>query len=758
MTSGKVAAQPAIQTLEFVEDLPPPPVKWKPVLGGETKMLQDLLSKQGFTQEEVDTIVKEAATILCRCISPSGDQEKNTGLAVGYVQSGKTTNFTMLAAMAADNGFPLVILLAGTTKSLVGQSEGRFETSLQLKSRSPVHQPWHAYSFDSLDDVTKIRSDLKNWNDSDVPPHERKTVLITIMKHHAHIGKLTRLLEVLKDEIESVPVLVIDDEADQAGLNTAAARGEESRTYASILDLRDALPWHSYVQYTATPQAPLLISLIDMLSPDFPVVLTPGHKYTGGSTFFGEDGRLLVDEIPEDQIPTDEEPLDGPPATLEYAMQLFFLGVAVGTKQELEKPGSSGDKNRSMMVHPSRLQEDHGTYHNWVRQIKEGYVQILKEAGPDREDLLAEFAVAYADLMRTVPAIPPFESLIDGLPRRIEGTVVTEMNSGAGPGAPEIEWSQHYSHILIGGQMLDRGFTVKGLTVTYMPRSIGVGNADTIQQRARFFGYKRDYLGYCRVFLDRDALHAFRAYVEHESSIHDQLKGIMNTGEPPLSEWKRVFLLDPTLKPTRMQVRPMPLMRGNYSSGWWWPRLPQVTNQTLNANRDVATTYVGKYDWDTDDGDGRWKGDQIAKVLLDQPLAGVLNELLVEYELGEMAESHRYLGLLLQIQYYLEDNPDALCDIYLMSQGNPRVRGTLADGQVRELFMGANPKGANPIYPGDRQVGRRDRTLVQIHWLTLRYKENGEESIIAESVPCLAVHLPEDAGHPWAAQVQRAEP
>ena len=65
-----------------------------------------------------------------------------------------------------------------------------------------------------------------------------------------------------------------------------------------------------------------------------------------------------------------------------------------------------------------------------------------------------------------------------------------------------IHWRRNYSWILVGGQVLDRGFTVEGLTVTYMPRGPGVGNADTIQQRARFLGYKRSYLGYCRVFLE----------------------------------------------------------------------------------------------------------------------------------------------------------------------------------------------------------------------------------------------------------------
>ena len=90
------------------------------------------------------------------------------------------------------------------------------------------------------------------------------------------------------------------------------------------------------------------------------------------------------------------------------------------------------------------------------------------------------------------------------------------------------DWKD-YSYILVAGQALDRGFTVEGLTVSYMPRGTGVGNADTIQQRARWFGYKEDYLGYCRVYLSVEGEAAYQAYVEHEDTC----------ASPFASTWKR---------------------------------------------------------------------------------------------------------------------------------------------------------------------------------------------------------------------------
>ena len=97
---------------------------------------------------------------------------------------------------------------------------------------------------------------------------------------------------------------------------------------------------------------------------------------------------------------------------------------------------------------------------------------------------------------------------------------------------PPVDWRGAYGWILVGGQAMDRGFTVEGLTVTYMPRGIGVGNADTVQQRARFFGYKRSYLGYCRLYLEQRTLSAFQSYVEHEEDIRRQLEAIQQANRP----------------------------------------------------------------------------------------------------------------------------------------------------------------------------------------------------------------------------------
>ncbi|GAB1395822.1 hypothetical protein MASR1M65_05990 [Saprospiraceae bacterium] len=145
-----------------------------------------------------------------------------------------------------------------------------------------------------------------------------------------------------------------------------------------------------------------------------------------------------------------------------------------------------------MLVHPSRLQGDHNEFINWIRNTCNSWQRLLSgNDDEDRRELIDEFRTSYNQLQMTVSDLPSFETLTgNDLIHALRYTQIVEVNSRNGA-TPQIPWNDFYSWILVGGQSMDRGFTVEGLTVTYMPRNIGTGNVDTIQQRARFFGYKR---------------------------------------------------------------------------------------------------------------------------------------------------------------------------------------------------------------------------------------------------------------------------
>ena len=717
--------------------------RWMPTVRSETlDFLENVVPRNSR-----ESMRDDAVSILGKGIAPTETAGQETGLVVGYVQSGKTMSFETVAALARDNAFQIIIVITGTSTSLLRQSTDRLYRDLRLDEPGRARR-WIRFQNPSNEDATiqAIRDVLDGWRDLGTPEEYKKTVLITVLKNHRRLQNLADLVGTL--EMQNVPVLVIDDEADQASLNTAVARREESTTYRRLMALRRTLPSHTYLQYTATPQAPLLISIIDSLSPNFVEVLSPGDAYVGGQEFFG--GNLsYVRVIPPGDVPTQSNPLSDPPESLMEALRVFMVGVTVGLLV------SRDTGNRSMLVHPSHLTVQHREFYNWVQDIFEEWKRTfnLSDDNPDRLELVEEFREAYDDLTRTAgPDLPAFHELVPSLLLAFRNTRVFEVNSSSGR-TPPVDWRSAYGWILVGGQAMDRGFTVEGLTVTYMPRGIGVGNADTVQQRARFFGYKRSYLGYCRLYLEQGTLNAFQSYVEHEEYIRGQLEVIQQANRP-LNEWKRAFVLDGALRPCRYNVLEFDYMRGRFSDDWIAPRVVMTPDPVVQANRGAVTAFLNGMEFVDDDGHPGRTDTQRHLVCRGIRLYDVLEQLLVRMRITGTLDSQRNTGMLLQLSRALESVPDELCTIYRMSRGEKRQRGVKENGEVTNLFQGEAPvhprQRRGEIYPGDRAIRDRDTVTIQIHMLDLTQGDN----VVMETVPVIAVWMPARLARAWVSQNQ----
>lgn len=358
---------------------------WRPVIGEE---ISSLLRDLPLDQNSRNALREEAVSILARCVPPTTQEGQRTGLVVGHVQSGKTLSFTAVTALARDNNFPIAVIIAGTSIPLTDQSQRRLRRDLRIDTRED--RCWRHLHNPKIDngDHTRIANILEDWRDPGVPASQRSTILITVMKHH---GRLRDLINVLSNVgLENIPVLLIDDEADQAGLNNLINdEGDESATYRKLRELKEAIPHHTFLQYTATPQGPLLINLIDVLSPRFAITLTPGDAYTGGRQFFIEN-RELIRNIPPHDIPMRDHPLREPPESLLEALRIFFLGIASGLIRD------DGRGYRSMMVHPSQRTRGHQQSYDWITQILNHWRNtIASPDDPDAVELLEEFRHAH---------------------------------------------------------------------------------------------------------------------------------------------------------------------------------------------------------------------------------------------------------------------------------------------------------------------------------------------------------------------------
>lgn len=542
---------------------------------------------------------KSSYKILKQCVPAevknSKNYENNTGLIIGYVQSGKTMSFTSVIALAQDNNYRIVIVIAGRQKILLNQTTKRLKEDFKNNKNISIKE---ASPKSNALEIRRINKQLKKQSS--------KTTVITVLKDHRWINSLYKIFSdsIIKDELQKNSILIIDDEADSASLNSNAKSNKKhgvdnfSATFAAIVRLKNVFFKHSYLQYTATPQGPLLINYLNVLSPDWAVVLNPGRKYVGGKIYFGDNSKYIK-HIPYEGVgekyPPDIGALLGPPRSLDKSIREFFVISSI-----MCYPNNNDkiiNENSSMMIHPTYIvNSDKGikTWYDWTKNIVDDIELELEYENYEN------FKIIYKELKESISLdknlFPNFSEIIDRIDTIINdelkiwyivgGQNNTNMENGT------IAWDDYQHHILVGGQLLDRGFTVKDLVSTYMPRDTkGKNQADTIEQRCRFFGYKEHYLDFCRVYLPRNMISDYKSYVEHEENIHNFLK------DKPLSEFKKTgsrMLLDSNLIATNMSRIDEQILNSTLSGFQYFePTFPKE-----NTNNNLIESFLKNIDND----------------------------------------------------------------------------------------------------------------------------------------------------------------
>jgi hypothetical protein len=727
-----------------------PPLRWEPLPKEITEkfLMSKSLDPNGPSYQDltegVGSILLEAQRILGRCLPPTDPPGRETGLVVGYVQSGKTMSFETVISLARDNGYGLVVVLAGTKNNLRDQSEDRLKKDLGIDEGDN----WYHYSNPTPNLKSQIESKVDAWKRNS----NKKATLITVLKHGSHLDALAELFKKLS--LLNVPALIVDDESDQASLNTQAAKirsgkviaTEMSTTYEKICALRDVLPHHSYLQYTATPQANLLLAQTDLLNASFAELVTPGAAYTGGQAFFGKSNSLVKD-IPSNEVPGSGTTLNASPKSLLSALRYFLLAAA---HHALTKEGKK-DRNRSMMVHPAMQTSSHKLYMRWIeislRTLK-SFVQAQHKIKPD--EVARRFQLEYESLAETYSSIKPLGELIIAM----VNDVFDELNhvevNGTKDAEKKIDWKATPYWILVGGAKLDRGYTVEGLCITYMPRPLGTSPAaDTLQQRARFFGYKRAYLGMCRVFVQKSVSEAFSEYVEHEEFVR---KALEKTRGKPLTDWRRDFVLTSMLKPTRANVVGLSTRRIPVD-GWMVPRVLQRDDEAAVSNRLLLSKIEEKWKClygpavnaaDFPQFKGA-KGSSPHFVLQPVPLKAVLEDILLEVKLKDPTDAEDHSAMLIAIASLLRKNPDLVADVFLMNNlvagYRTRVAGCGVDAKHR--FAPINQyfsQSASTI--NDKSFCSSERVSLQLRRFDLGTTQRDSDSADIRNITWFALNVP----------------
>jgi len=732
-----------------------PPLRWVPIPGEFTTtfLTSKSLSPNGPSYDDLSkgktSVLAEAQSILGRFHKPNEIVKPETGLVVGYVQSGKTLSFETVISLARDNGYGLIVVLAGVKLNLLDQTGGRLLKDFGMGTGNNKH--WYHIENPVQADKDQLKNKVSAWVKS---PH-KKTVLVTVLKHAGWLEKLADVLGQI--DLKNVPSLIIDDESDQAGLNINAAGiasgtkqpNDFSAIYRSIVLLRSKLPCHAYLQYTATPQAMLLLNKSDTLNPNFAELVTPGNSYTGGDIFFGGSEELIVD-IPASQVGTKNSPLTSAPKTLLEAYRSFLL-VAAHHSLTLKRAikTSDDDLNRSMMVHPGVTTSSHKEYKTWIDRANKQIRKILEQTyKTDLSTSIKIFQKEFDSLLITYPPIRPLPELIYELVNEVFDELhIVEIN-GTKDALKKIDWTANRYWVLVGGANLDRGFTVEGLCTTYMPRPLGNSpSADSLQQRARFFGYKLKYLGLCRVYVQSNTRVAFREYIEHEKFIRSIL--IKHRGFP-LSSWKRDFILTSLLNPTRKNVIGLNI-RNVGVKGWIWPKAMQNDDDSVKNNRLLFSKVIKK--WEKSYGirvnaalvlNGTTSSPH--QIIQEIPLKDILEDFLFKISVRDIVDSEVHNASLIALSTLLSNNSSLLVDVFLMNDLNIGYRSRVAGhgyltnaspfAPINQYFsQSANSlNDSNHCFP--------NRISLQLRYFDLGIHQRDPVRADIRNVPWFAMHIP----------------
>lgn len=486
-----------------------------------TNLREYLHDEENISYQDFHNILQTAIEIFERCLDP-GELGAVQGLIYGHIQSGKTSVILTTIALAADNGYTNFIVMTSNLNDIYQQTLDRVKSSLDS------FQVWGKNEFNN------------NPGDN----HGMPLVLVS-SKHQARLGDVSNIIQEL--HWQNLSVMIIDDEADQASLDTNINQQDRptSAVNQAIVNLRSLLNSVVYLQTTATPQALLLQDSQSAFKPDFVVITEPGTGYVGGKYFFGNndfDNSDHIRIVPTIDL-TNLRNSNQIPDTVKNSLIVFFLGAAVLRLQESKK-------KYTYLLHTSFRQDDHTQATQLVEQFKNELTNQLRIAVTNSinaipNQLKIKLENAYTDLGKTFADLPAFDEVIAEVNRRIASTEVIEINANTGQGISTHPSRKHT--LYIGGTKIGRGVTVKNLLVTYYGRDANQPQMDTVLQHARMYGYRQNEIPAIRIYLPKHLAERFFYIHTSDNLVREQCQSTHQAIES-------IPLPSRGLRPTRRNV------------------------------------------------------------------------------------------------------------------------------------------------------------------------------------------------------------
>jgi hypothetical protein len=489
--------------------------------------LLEILREDAWSDEALRDLDDSSTKVVAQLPNPHGrDDYQCRGLVLGYVQSGKTTNFTAVIAKAADAGYRFFIVLSGIHNALRQQTQDRLNDQLWERNPDRWNRLTNESDFRATDNVDALLAT------------QDQRVLAIVKKNGPRLRALRRWLFGARPELlAACPVLIIDDEADQASVNTAKPDRQASRINGLIRGIVGDLPKAAYVGYTATPFANVLIDpndYKDLYPRDFIVDLPRPTMYIGPEAIFGreplefdaedvvDDGYDFVRSVHIDEL-EDLRPKGAarrhefdPEVTesLNEALSYFLLSTAA------RRVRGRGNRHATALVHTSQHVDVHRRTAEAIATHIRGMSSRLAQRDPV---LLAALEGIWSRECERVPAEDfglervPWEDVSALLPTVAEDVVVITDNSQS---LERLHFDDAEPRVIIavGGNTLSRGLTLEGLSVSFFVRTASA--YDTLLQMGRWFGYRNGYADLTRIWMTDE----MREWFHHLATVEQEMR------------------------------------------------------------------------------------------------------------------------------------------------------------------------------------------------------------------------------------------
>ena len=517
------------------------------------------LRGEGWPPQLVQSLSDVGTRILGHLQDPTSEGSWNRrGLVIGHVQSGKTANYMGVIAKAADAGYKFIIVIAGIHNNLRKQTQERVDEGFVGRSSDPENRipvgvgleagyPHPATLTNIHEDFNKTTAAKSGWKINDFS----KPIVLVIKKNVKTLEALHKWLKDLNAQgdgrISDVPMLLIDDEADNASINTNKEDLNPTRTNAMIRRILGLFAKSCYVGYTATPFANIFINpeaydddVRDELFPrDFIYCLDAPTTYFGPEKVFLDDetSATILEKIEdcEDYLPFShkkDDPVPELPPSLYRALDQFIVARAVRNLR------GQTNKHCSMMINVSRFVATQKSVRDFIsirekrirEAVKANYAmpENVSSANAYMQALKRAFDKDYANCGCTWSEV---KAALRGVFDNLRIFVINSKSDEVLDYKKYQDEGVGLTAIAIGGLSLSRGLTIEGLIISYMYRNTKM--YDTLMQMGRWFGYRPEFEDICRVHLPQDSINWYSHIANAAEELAQQVKRMRRDGMSP---------------------------------------------------------------------------------------------------------------------------------------------------------------------------------------------------------------------------------